>query len=157
VQEYILQTAAFDLKTQDRDPGADQYAQDLVVDLVDVRRIPVGCPYEFQPQPALQLSYGSDLHDIRHGFQSLLCFCQRVRQNLNPQGIAQDDVLLDPANDLGHGASGNDLANVQDDHIITDAFDFREQVTAQHNAGVALARDPLHQFEQLLLASWVEP
>src|SRR5215208_580823 len=58
--------------------------------------------------------------------------------------------------DLGHRTRGDDLARSQDDHVVTHFLYLREKMAAQDNARPVIARDASQEYEQLLLAPWVQ-
>jgi hypothetical protein len=58
--------------------------------------------------------------------------------------------------DLGHRTRGNDRARSQYDHAVTQLLYLREKMAAQDNARAMIARDTSQEYEQLLLAPWVQ-
>src|SRR5215203_2622225 len=58
--------------------------------------------------------------------------------------------------DLGHRTRGNELARSQYYHVVTHLLYLREKMASQDNSHAVIARDAFKQYEQLLLAPWVQ-
>src|SRR3990172_8271408 len=77
-------------------------------------------------------------------------------KHLNPEGIPQHNISLRPANHLRHGALCDDLSGIQNHHIVTNALNLRQEMTAQNDTGRSFPCDPLYQFEQFELTARIE-
>src|SRR5215208_2749429 len=109
--------------------------------------------FEFDVQPAecFARSFLGESQNTRNAPKRFLSLrdelCRNAYLNVVVAGLMHD---------FGHGTRGNDLARSQYDHLVTHLLYLREKMAAQDNARAVISRDAFQQYEQLLLAPWVQ-
>src|SRR5215218_10389948 len=153
LKEYVLKTDALGTVVQYRYLHVDQSRQQLVPQTLFRLSVLDLHLFEFDVQPAecFVRSFLGDSQNTRNVSKRFLCLRDELCRN-----AYLHVVVAGLMHDLGHRTRGNDLARSQYDHVVTDLLYLREKMAAQDNASAVIARDAFQQYEQLLLAPWVQ-
>src|SRR5215218_5139575 len=154
LKENVLKADALSTVVQYGYLHVDQSRQQLVPQTL-FRLSVLDCHlFEFDVQPAecFVRSFLGDSQNTRNVPQNFLSLHDERFRNAYLHVVVPG--LL---HDLGHRTRGNDLARSPYDHVVTHFLYLREKMTAQDNARAVIARDAFQQYEQLLLAPWVQP
>src|SRR5215204_6342056 len=153
LKEYVLKTDALSTVVQYRYLHVDQSRQQLVAQTLFRLSVLDGHLFEFDVQPAecFVRSFLGDSQNTRNAPKRFLSLRHELFRNAYLHVVVPGLM-----HDLGHRTRGNDLARSQYDHVVTHFLYLREKMAAQDNASTMIARDASQEYEQLLLAPWVQ-
>src|SRR5215207_4619108 len=153
LEEDVLKTDALGTVVQYRYLYLDQSRQQPVPQTFFRMSVLDGHLFEFDVQPAecFVRSFLGESQNTRNAPKRFLSLRDKLCRN-----AYLNVVVAGLMHDLGHRTRGNDLARSQYDHVVTHFLYLREKMTAQDNAHAVIARDVSQQYEQLLLAPWVQ-
>src|SRR5215208_3975461 len=153
LKENVLKTDALGTVVQYRYLHGDQSRQYLVPQTLFRLSVLDEHLFEFDVQPAecFVRSLQRDSQNTRNAPKRFLSLRDELFSN-----AYLHVVVAGLMHDLGHRTRDNDLARSQYDHLVPHLLYLREKMAAQDNASAVIARDAFQQYEQLLLAPWVQ-
>src|SRR5215218_895286 len=153
LKEYVLKTDALGTVVQYRYLHGDQSRQYLVPQTLFRLSVLDRHLFEFDVQPAecFVRSFLGDSQNTRNFPKRFLSLRDELFRNAYLHVVVPGLM-----HDFGHRTRGDDLARSQYDHVVTHFLYLRENMAAQDNAGTVIARDASQEYEQLLLAPWVQ-
>src|SRR5215216_4308087 len=153
LEEDVLKTDALGTVVQYRYLHVDQSRQQLVPQTLFRMPVLAGHIFEFDVQAAecFVRSFLGDSQNTRNVPKRFLSLRDELFRNAYLHVVVPGLM-----HDFGHRTRGDDLARSQYDHVVTHFLYLREKMAAQDNASTVIARDVSQEYEQLLLAPWVQ-